>query len=231
MRMVDIPDNLNRLRQDIREAARACGRSPESVRLLAVSKTFSASAVEMAAQAGQLLFGENRVQEAEKKIPEVRAAGLEWHLIGHLQSNKAKRAAELFDVIQTLDSGKLAVRVNRFAEELRKMIPVFVQVNVAGESQKSGVGQRELRSLVEAVDALPRLRLLGLMAIPPYEESSEASRPYFRELHRLLEETNRWRAEPLLELSMGMSHDYRVAIEEGSTLIRVGTALFGDRNT
>jgi PLP dependent protein len=230
MRVADIPDNLRRLRQDIAEAAAACGRSPEAVRLLAVSKTFPPSAVDAAAGQGQWLFGENRVQEAELKIPDVTATGLEWHLIGHLQSNKAKRAVELFDVIQTVDSEKLALRLSRLAEEVPKMLPVFIQVNIGGESQKNGVAPSKLPALVETIDSLRALRLVGLMAIPPYEEDSEASRPYFRELHRLLEETNRWRSSPLPELSMGMSHDYRVAIEEGATLVRVGTAVFGDRN-
>jgi PLP dependent protein len=231
MRVVDISDNLRRLRQDIDEVTRASGRAPESVRLLAVSKTFSASAVDSAAEAGQLLFGENRVQEAENKIPEVKAAGLEWHLIGHLQSNKVKRAIEIFDVIQTVDSERLARRINQLAEEIRKVIPVFVQVNIGDESQKSGVAEQDLVPLVKTVDSFAQLLLVGFMAIPPYHEDSEASRPYFRRLCRLQEETNRWRTTPLRELSMGMSHDYRVAIEEGATLLRVGSAVFGERKT
>lgn len=224
--MGPVTDNLRQLRTEIAAVARACGREPENVQLMAVSKTFPASAVDEARQAGQLLFGENRVQEAETKIPATVARDLRWHLIGHLQSNKARRAVELFDAIQSLDSEKIAARVGRAAEELEKDLSVFIEVNIGQEPQKHGVEPDKVGAMIEVVDAFPRLKLRGLMAIPPFEVDP---RPFFRRLRELQESCNRGRKESLTELSMGMSGDWRVAIEEGATLIRVGTAIFGSR--
>lgn len=221
---------LQGLRHDIETVARASGRDPQDIRLLAVSKTFAADVIEEAWQAGQRLFGENRVQEAEAKIPQVRLAGIEWHLIGHLQSNKARRALELFNVIQSVDSEKLARQLGRYAQERQTVLPVFIDVNIGQEPQKHGILPDQAHQLSGLVDGLPGLRLVGLMALPPFHEEAEKSRPYFRRLRDLLDSLNRRRpGSPLAELSMGMSHDYRVAIEEGATLLRIGTAIFGPR--
>lgn len=221
---------LQDLRRDIETVARASGRDPQDIRLLAVSKTFAADVIEEAWQAGQRLFGENRVQEAEAKIPQVKLAGIEWHLIGHLQSNKARRALELFNVIQSVDSEKLARKLGRYAQERQTVLPVFIDVNIGQEPQKHGILPDQAHQLSGLVDGLPGLRLVGLMALPPFHEEAEKSRPYFRRLRDLLDSLNRRRpGSPLAELSMGMSHDYRVAIEEGATLLRIGTAIFGPR--
>ncbi len=227
--MSSIAANLQRLREEIAEQVRACGRQPEEVRLLAVSKTFPPPAVVEALGAGQTLFGENRVQEAEEKIPRCPPEA-RWHLIGHLQSNKARRAVELFDVIETLDSPKLARRLGRIAAELSRTVEVLIQVNVGHEPQKFGVEEDEVEGLAAVVDAEPNLRLRGLMTIPPWDLDPEAVRPYFRRLRQALETLNRGRAEPLRELSMGMSGDWRVAVQEGSTLLRIGTTIFGPRS-
>ncbi|HUG43811.1 MAG TPA: YggS family pyridoxal phosphate-dependent enzyme [Acidobacteriota bacterium] len=225
-----IRDNLRRLRDDIRETAVEAGRPLDAVRLLAISKTFSPQAIRQAVDAGQLLFGENRIQEAEPKIPLFRKDRVEWHLVGHLQSNKARQAVELFDVIQSVDSEKIARRIARFQPPQNGRLGVFIQVNIGEEDQKFGLPPEEAARLVETVDDLGSLELLGLMAIPPFTENAKESRPYFQRMARLLGEINRARSSPLLELSMGMSADYRVAIQEGSTMVRIGTALFGSRS-
>jgi hypothetical protein len=185
--------------------------------------------IEAASDAGQRCFGENRIQEAIAKIPAVRVQGLVWHLIGHLQSNKARRAAELFDVIQSVDSEKLATKISRCCMELKKNMAVLVQINIGEEPQKTGFLPAEVKEAVGVVDGLPNLNLLGLMCIPPFHQDPEETRPYFTQMADLLTEINSNRAEPMSELSMGMSADYRIAIEEGSTIIRVGTAIFGPR--
>lgn len=228
--MADIGNNLKSVRDEVVEAAIGCGRSPDSIRLLAVSKTFPAADVLTATRCGQLLFGENRVQEAMLKVPEVIVPGVEWHLIGHLQANKVRHAVEVFDVIQSLDSEKLALRLNRVCAELDKRIKVMIQVNVGEEAQKAGLEIEAVRPLVDCVDGLDRLALVGLMAIPPFSDNPEDSRPHFRTLARLLADLNRSRSKPLTELSMGMSADFAVAVEEGSTMVRVGTRIFGGRH-
>ena len=228
--MVDIASNLERLSAQIESIARGCGRNPAEISLLAVSKTFSADCVKQAHQWGQTLFGENRVQEAEEKIPSVDLPALEWHLIGPLQSNKARRAAELFDVIHTLDRPKIARKLSSCAEEMGKTLRVLVEVKLGAEPQKHGILPQEVMDMVEQVDSMPGLQLQGLMAIPPYQEEAEDSRPYFRQMANLLAEMNGKRQQPLKELSMGMSHDYRIAIEEGATLLRIGTSIFGRRS-
>ena len=227
----NIAANLADVRQEIDSIARACGRNPEQIQLLAVTKTFGPQAVQEAHKAGQILFGENRVQEAEGKIPKIEASGIQWHLIGHLQSNKARRAVELFHVIQSLDSEKIARKVAQYAQELEKTTPVFIQIKVGEEPQKHGILPEDLAALTRVVDQLPTLQLLGLMTIPPYHEKAQGSRPYFRQMRELLEEANRGRPQPLTQLSMGMSHDYPIAIEEGATLLRIGTRIFGPRET
>lgn len=229
MAVVDIASNLKRLKEEIRSAADDSGRDPQAIHLMAVTKTFSADVVQAAVAAGHTLFGENRLQEAGQKIPQVKQSGLAWHLIGPLQSNKARRAVEIFDVIQTLDRPKIARRVNQYAGEMDKILPVFIEVNIGDEPQKHGVVPEELAGMVQLVDSLSALQLEGLMTVPPHHQEAERSRPYFRRLAELLDETNRHRERPARELSMGMSHDYRIAIEEGATLLRVGTAIFGRR--
>ncbi|MDA2933309.1 YggS family pyridoxal phosphate-dependent enzyme [Acidobacteria bacterium AH-259-D05] len=219
-----------RLQEEIISTALHCGRNPQEIRLLAVSKTFPADAVERAYAAGQTEFGENRVQEAQQKIPQVKETGLTWHLIGPLQSNKVRRAVELFHVIQTLDRPKIVRKLDQCAQELGKTLTVLVEVKIGAEPQKHGVLPEEIPGMVELVDSMPGLCLEGLMTVPPYHEEAEASRPYFTKMADLLSEINRHRHSPLKELSMGMSHDYRVAIEEGATLLRVGTAMFGPRS-
>jgi len=202
-----------------RAAARS-RRDPHSITLVAVTKVFPASAIREAYEAGIVDFGENYVQEFESKEPEVRDLhGARFHLIGHLQSNKARRAFELFQVIETVDSTKLARRLNETARPL----DILLEVKLAPEEAKSGADPSELPALIESVRASENLRLLGLMTVPPWTEDGEQSRPYFRRLAELASKYG------LPHLSMGMSHDFEVAIEEGATLIRIGTALFGKR--
>lgn len=227
--MQELRIRLQSLLDEIDGTARSCGRDAREVQLLAVTKVFPAPVVSNAVAAGQTRFGENRIQEAEAKIPAVASPGLEWHLIGHLQSNKVRRAVRLFDVIQTLDSEKLISRVARCAREMEKVLPVYIQVNIGGEKQKHGAAPGAVGRLVQLVDRSPPLVLHGLMAIPPYAVDAEASRPYFRQLAKLAREVSRSRPEPVSGLSMGMSHDFRVAIEEGATLVRVGSRVFGKR--
>lgn len=181
-------------------------------------------------EAGQRLFGENRIQEAFEKIPTLRGKEVTWHFIGHLQSNKTRAAAELFDVIQTVHSPKLARRLNLHCQELGKSIDVMIQVNQAEEPQKSGVKVENLAPLISVIDELPNLNLVGLMTIPPFFEDQEKSRPYFRQLRQLRDQINLERKTCLQHLSMGMSGDFRVAIEEGATMLRLGTVIFGPRS-
>jgi pyridoxal phosphate enzyme (YggS family) len=218
----------------IERGARRAGRDPAEVKLVAVSKTHPAARVrEAAASAGLSEFGENRVQEAEGKIAELKEVpGLRWHLIGHLQPNKARKAVGLFDLIHTLDTAALAERLERIcAEEGRERLEVLVQVDLAGEASKSGAGVAELPSIFETLGRAARVRCRGLMSLPPFFEEVEQVRPFFRRLRELRDE---WGARGAFgagagELSMGMSHDYEAAVEEGATLVRVGTALFGER--
>jgi pyridoxal phosphate enzyme (YggS family) len=227
-----IADAVAAVRQRIARAAARAGRRESDVTLVAVTKTHPASVVAEAFAAGLRDFGENKVQEGAAKIEalaDLRAQGLRWHLIGHLQSNKARRAAALFDTIQTIDGADIALRLDRVAAEAGRRLPVLVQVELGGEATKSGVGEDALTALLEAVRGCPHLEARGLMTIPPPSEDAETMRPYFRRLRAC---RDRARAGGLLageELSMGMSGDYEVAIEEGATIVRVGTALFGAR--
>lgn len=221
----------------IAEAARRAGRAPEEVTLVAVSKTHPAALVREAAAAGLKDFGENRVQEAESKIDELRpeAPRLRWHLIGHLQPNKARRAARLFDLIHTVDSAALVERLERIcAEDARAALDVLVQVDLAGEETKSGATEAELPAVFETLKRCEHVRCRGLMVLPPFFDNAEQVRPFFRRLRELRDGLRERGAfvgggEGAGELSMGMSHDYEVAIEEGATLVRVGTAVFGER--
>ncbi len=222
---VNIETNLADIRRRITESASRVGRHPDEIKLVAVSKTHPASVLHEAMEAGIAVFGENKVQEAESKIAEIGRDAAEWHLIGHLQSNKARRAVQLFDVIQSVDSLELAERLERICiEDGRDALSVFVQVDLAGEETKSGVAESDLPDIVAYLKTCKRLRLKGLMLLPPFFDDAEATRPYFKKLRAIRDEVL-----PNGELSMGMSHDFEIAIEEGATVVRVGTAIFGDR--
>lgn len=213
-------------------ACRRSGRSRHDVKLIGVSKTRPASAVREAIAAGCTVFGENKVQEAEGKIQEIGRDAAEWHLIGHLQSNKARKAVELFDIIHSLDSVELATRLERICIEVgRDELPVLVQVDLAGEETKSGISESDLPELVEYLKTCERLRFIGLMVLPPFFDDPEATRPFFVRLREIRDSLTADGAfiNGRGELSMGMSHDFEVAIEEGATMIRVGTAIFGKR--
>ena len=229
----ELRGRVEEVRRSIEECARRCNRDPSEITLVAVSKTHPPPLLHLAVEAGVDDFGENRVQEAEAKIKTLGRASARWHLIGHLQANKARRAVVLFDVIHSLDSSSLARRLDRLcAEEGRDDLPVMVQVNLAGEATKSGISEEELPELVAAVTACERLRLTGLMTVPPFFEEVERVRPFFSRLRELRDALRSRLAfgEGGGELSMGMSHDYEVAIEEGATMVRIGTAIFGARD-
>ncbi len=221
----ELSANLKAILDRIESACQRAGRDPSGVKLIAVSKTHPASRVLEAVAGGATAFGENKVQEAEQKAGEVGHEGVEWHLIGHLQANKARKAVKLFDVIHTVDSAELAARLERIcSEEERGRLDVLVQVDLGGEETKAGADEADLPEIVERFRSFKHLKLLGLMTLPPYFEDPDAVRPYFIRLREL-----RDKFVPGGELSMGMSHDFEVAIEEGATMIRVGTAIFGER--
>lgn len=231
-----IRTRVDEIRDRMERAAERAGRETSSVQLIAVTKTRSVEEVAEVVAAGVVDVGENKVQEAESKksgLDERRAAGNEvghvrWHLVGHLQKNKAKKAVELFDVIHSVDSAAIGLRIDRLAAEAEKVQPVLVQVDLAGEETKHGLSEDELIGTLEQLNDCSHLRVDGLMILPPYLEDPEEVRPYFRRL-RELAENGRERGLVGAELSMGMTHDFEVAIEEGATCIRVGTALFGPR--
>lgn len=226
-----ISDRLSAVRERIARAAARAGRPPSEVTLVGICKTFPSESVRAAAAAGLVDLGENRVQEAEAKIAATAdlRPGLRWHLVGHLQKNKARKAAALFDRVHSLDDLELGRKLAAAAADLGRRLPVLVQVDLAGEATKSGCPESELFALLEGLRGLEALVVDGLMVLPPYLDEPGQVRPYFRRL-RLLRDQARERG--LLaggELSMGMSHDFEVAVEEGATLVRVGTALFGER--
>lgn len=224
----NLAERLAKVKEQIAQAARRAGRSADEITLIAVSKTHPAEVLREAIAAGASVLGENKVQEAEEKISEIGRANAQWHLIGHLQSNKARKAARLFDAIHTLDSIELAGRLERICiEENVSALSVFVQVDLAREATKAGIGVKDLPELIEFVRGCKRLRLEGLMTLPPFFEEVEKVRPFFAELRRLRDELF---PEGGGKLSMGMSHDFAAAIEEGATHVRVGTAIFGERN-
>jgi hypothetical protein len=218
-----LAQRLESVKNQIRLAAEKAGREADEITLIAVSKTHPISTLQAAIEAGATVFGENKVQEAEGKIAEI--SGVEWHLIGHLQSNKARKAVKLFDVIQTVDSIELAERLERICiEENRMELKIFIQVDLANEMTKNGIKEENLPSLIEFIKNCKCLKLVGLMLLPPYCSDVEKVRPYFRRLREI-----RDKLLPDGKLSMGMSHDFTAAIEEGATHIRVGTAIFGER--
>jgi PLP dependent protein len=231
----ELSERLEKVRRRIREAALRAGRAEQEVTLIAVSKTHPVALLKLAIEAGARDLGENRVQEADAKITELGQGAARWHLIGHLQANKARRAVALFDLIHSVDSVGLAARLDHLcAEQEREALPVLIQVDLAGEATKSGAGVTELPELIDTVRASQHLRLTGLMALPPFFEDAERVRPFFRRLRELRDlygARGAFDASPggAGELSMGMSHDFEVAIEEGATMVRVGTAIFGER--
>ncbi|HKN46388.1 MAG TPA: YggS family pyridoxal phosphate-dependent enzyme, partial [Candidatus Polarisedimenticolia bacterium] len=232
MRMVSpIASNLKALHGRIEAAARHAGRDPGSIVLVGVSKTVDKERIVEAIEAGLQDLGENRVQEAREKIPLLPATA-RWHLVGHLQGNKVNQAARLFQVVHSIDSADLLRRLDQAAAKEGRRIEALVQVDLAGEATKFGVGEERLDEVLEAGAACGSVAVRGLMILPPQDADPEKARPYFRRLRRLLEEAGaRHRALPLDQLSMGMSEDFEVGIEEGATMVRVGRALFGERRT
>ena len=225
---MSIAENIGAIQARIAAACRRAGRAPGEVVLQAVSKGQPVEAIEQAADAGLLVFGESKVQEARAKIPACRGS-LTWHLIGHLQTNKCREAVQLFSMIQSVDSLQLAEELNRRCEQASRTMPVLLEVNVAGEASKFGYAPARLLAELTALNALPRIEIHGLMTIAPYTTVAEKARPYFRELAGLRKRCEDRLDVPLPQLSMGMSGDFEVAVEEGATLVRIGTGLFGSR--
>jgi PLP dependent protein len=223
-----IEQRLARIEQRIAAACKRAGRSRDDVQLIAVSKTHPPEAVNEAARAGQFIFGENKVQEARAKIPECSGT-LSWHLVGHLQRNKAAPAVELFDLIHSVDSLRLLEAIHRAADELGKTQRVLLEVNVSGEGTKFGLKPEEVPDVLRAAQNFPRVEIRGLMTMPPAYEDLEKVRPFFRQLRELRDGWEKVTGASLLQLSMGMSHDFEIAIEEGAHWVRVGTAIFGAR--
>jgi PLP dependent protein len=229
-----ISENIAGVRQRVAEAARRAARRPEEIALMAVSKTHPPERIREAHAAGLRLFGENRVQEfAGKATALADLAGAEWHMIGHLQTNKAGKTAELFGAVDSVDSVKLTEKLDAAARSLGKKLAVLIEINVGGEAAKDGVApdSRDLEDLLLAAPRFEALEFRGLMTVPPFTDDSEGARPYFRKLRELRDEiaVRKLPAVGMHVLSMGMSHDFQVAIEEGSTCVRVGTAIFGER--
>ncbi len=223
-----LAENLSSLQQRIAAACHRAGRDPASVTLMAVTKTHPPETVQAAADLGIAFVGENKVQEAKAKIP-LCPGKLRWHFIGHLQSNKARDAVELFEMIQSVDSLALAQELNKRCEHAGKRMPILLEVNLAGEASKFGYAPERLLAEINELNALPRLEVNGLMTVPPWKPDAEAVRPFFRAARELKQRCEEILGAPLPHLSMGMSGDFEVAIEEGATIVRIGTALFGGR--
>jgi pyridoxal phosphate enzyme (YggS family) len=226
--MLSIAENLERVRKQIAHAAAKAGRTVDEIELIAITKTHPAEKVREAIEAGQTLFGESRVQEARAKIPDL-PSNVRWHFVGHLQKNKIRHALPLFELFHGVDSLALAQEINRVAADEGMRPRVLLEVNVAGEGSKFGFSPDKLREQMEELLALPRLSILGLMCIPPIVEEAEVSRKYFVQLRELRDRLQIEFRVDLAQLSMGMTQDYPVAVEEGATLVRVGTAIFGER--
>ena len=231
---MSVADNVALVRTQIESAARRAGRDEQKIELMAVTKTVPVERIREAYDCGIRLFGENRVQEFDRKSPALRGLpGAVWNMIGHLQTNKAAGAVELFDAIESLDSLRLAQKLDAAAAQFAKKLTVLVEINIGGEAAKTGIApeSEELNQLLQAAPNLPSLAISGLMTVPPYSDDPEQSRAFFRKM-RELEDTIKRRGLPCVNmnvLSMGMSHDFEVAIEEGATRVRVGTAIFGER--
>ena len=226
---MDLAKNIQSVQERMRGACERAGRRADSVALVAIAKTHPAETVQAAAACGLLLFGENKVQEAKAKIP-LCPGRLRWHLVGHLQTNKVRDAVELFEMIQSVDSLRLAEEINKRAEQAGKRMPVLLEVNLAGEASKFGYAPQRLLAELKDLNALPRLEIHGLMTVPPWSPVAENVRPYFRRLRELKQQCEETLGAPLPHLSMGMTGDFEVAIEEGATMVRLGTALFGERS-
>jgi pyridoxal phosphate enzyme (YggS family) len=227
--MAEIAENLDRVREQIAQAAAKAGRAADDIELVAITKTHPAEKVREAVEAGQQLFGESRVQEARAKIPELPST-LRWHFVGHLQKNKIRHALPLFELFHSVDSLALAEEMNRIANEEGMRPTALLEVNVAGEGSKFGFKPKTVRTEMESLLALPRLSIEGLMCIPPLAEEAEPSRKYFVQLRELRDGLEKEFDMKLPRLSMGMTSDFAVAVEEGATLVRVGTAIFGERS-
>jgi len=228
--MVEVAANYRKVLERVNEAAARCGRDPAGIRVLAASKSQSVPQIRAAIEAGIRLFGENYVQEAKEKREAVREP-VEWHMIGHLQRNKVKVALGLFDLIESLDSLELARELDRHGKRAGRVVRTLVEVNLGAEETKSGIAQERVPFLFHEIGSLSHVRVEGLMVVPPFREDPEEMRPYFRDLRELLMKLKESKIPnaDLKELSMGMTHDYPVAIEEGATLVRIGTAIFGPR--
>jgi len=228
---MSIADNFHRVAQRISASALACGRNPDGVRLVTVGKTHSAERIKEAAMAGASIFGENYIQEALEKYETLANFGLVWHFIGHLQSNKARFAVKMFDLIHTVGSLRLAAELNRQAKKISKNQDILIQVNIAREGSKSGVDPDDAPELVRQISQFSHLSIRGLMAIPPFFDDPERVRPYFAALCSLRDYIRNQNIKnvDMHELSMGMTGDFEVAISEGATLVRIGTAIFGER--
>lgn len=223
-----LAENLEHIEQRIRSACERAERPRDSVLLLAVSKTHPPETIRAAVDLGLIYFGENKIQEAKAKIPNSPGKA-HWHFIGHLQSNKCRDAIELFEMIHGVDSLAIAQEINKRAEQAGKTMPILLEINVAGEGSKFGYKPEQMLAELEAINALPRLEIHGLMAIPPFTPEPEKARPYFQKLRTLKQQAEARLGVPLPHLSMGMSGDFEAAIAEGATIIRIGTALFGER--
>ncbi|HET7840461.1 MAG TPA: YggS family pyridoxal phosphate-dependent enzyme [Terriglobia bacterium] len=230
--MESIYDNVRRVQERIAAACQRSGRRPEDVKLVAISKTFPAERVREAYHAGLREFGENRVQEAAAKRAALADLGITWHLVGHLQTNKAKTARELFQWVHSVDTIRLAQKLHQAASAGSARLRVLIEVNLAGEESKSGTRPQDVLPLAEEISRLGLLELRGLMAIPPIVENPEDARPYFRRLREMAEQLagQKIAGITMADLSMGMTHDFEVAIEEGATIVRVGTGIFGGRD-
>ncbi len=228
--MDELAERVRQVRMQVAEAALRSGRSAEDVTIVAVTKTVPIERIALAAELGLRVFGENRVQEAREKVAALRGRLLNWHLIGYLQTNKAARAVELFDLIHSVDSTRLAEALERNAAARERVQPVLLEVNVSGEASKEGVSPAELPALAEKIVGMPHLRVQGLMTIAPYTEHPEEVRPVFRRLRELRDRMRERFPQGSWDiLSMGMTNDFQVAIEEGATLVRIGRAIFGER--
>ena len=225
---MSLAENFASVQQQIRVACERAGRVADFVTLLAVSKTHPAEMIQAAVDCGQIFFGESKIQEAKAKIP-LCPGRARWHFIGHLQSNKVRDAVELFEMIQSVDSLPLAREISKRCEQAAKTTPVLLEVNVAGESSKFGYRPEQMLAELKELNRLPRIEIRGLMSVPPFSTDPEKSRPHFQRLRELKIQCEEILGSPLPHLSMGMSGDFEIAIAEGATIVRVGTALFGER--
>lgn len=230
--MSNITANLEKVKRNIRQAAERVNRDPSEVTLIAVTKTVPVEKIREAILAGVLIFGENRVLEAREKIEVIDSKAVKWHMIGHLQTNKVKYIFSLFDLIHSVDSLALAHEIDRRAQVDKKKADILVQVNVSGEKTKFGVSKESAVELIKDISRLSNISIKGLMTIPPFSDNPEGSRGFFKELFFIRERVESLGIEnvSMRELSMGMSNDYEIAVEEGATMVRVGTAIFGERN-